>query len=645
MIRSSMSPTPPHRGACRAVALLTAACAIAAAADNDARQQLERRLNSLASARLEERARTVTKIQTRADAERRAQQVRAKLLAMIGGLPETRAPLNAKTAGVLEREGFRIEKIVFESLPRFYVTANVYVPATGAGPFPAVVMTPGHSPTGKAGEYILAANFARNGIVALAYDPMSEGERLQYFDPVTGKSAVGGPTGEHSQAAIADNLTGEHISRYFVWDAMRAIDYLGTRPDIDVQRIGAFGCSGGGTVTAYLAAFDPRVKAAATACYITAFQDLLAAPTGVQEAEQTIPGFIAAGFDFADWVELAAPRPYAIVSTSNDMFPYAGAQRSYEEAKRIYGLYGAADKLQWITGPGGHGALGPIHPEILAFFTRALKNSGDPPTYARLTPDQPADLAVTSTGQVANSLGGETIASIISKVRPAKAAVNFRVPAGIEAVPGAPAPAGFDVMGSFKLTGEDGIDLPGHMTVRKNIGRKPAILILSDELQPDLSDPDRVIVTLSLRPSPPGTEAAKSPLQGNFYLLSLRAELVGRTLVGMRADDIIRAVDWLTARTDVDPASITVYGKGAYGVALLHAAALDRRITRVVVEDTPASFHAIVDEPLHRNAPEIAIPGVLRYYDIPDLIQAIAPRPVTVLNSLHPEPLLPHLIH
>ena len=375
-----------------AATLLLACCAFAAPADNDAREQLIRRLNGVANLKLEERARSVAKIQTRADAERRQEQLRAKILAMIGGLPETRGPLNAKTGGRLERDGFRIEKVVFESLPAFYVTANVYLPAAGAGPFPAVVMTPGHSPTGKAGEYVLAANLARNGIVALAYDPMSEGERLQYFDPATGKSAVGGPTGEHSQAAIASDLTGEHISRYFVWDAMRAIDYLSARGDVDGQRIGAFGCSGGGTVTAYLAALDPRVKAAASACYITAIQDLLAAPAGVQEAEQTIPGFIAEGLDFADWVELAAPRDYAIVSTANDMFPYAGAQRSYEEAKRIYGLYGAADKLKWITGPGGHGALGPIHPEILAFFTRALKGSSEPVSYPRMTPDKPADL-------------------------------------------------------------------------------------------------------------------------------------------------------------------------------------------------------------------------------------------------------------
>jgi cephalosporin-C deacetylase-like acetyl esterase len=606
MMRINMTSPLWHRSG-----LLLLTCTFLFAAD-DARQALVLRLNAIAGTQLQERARMMEKIHTRAAAERRAGQARAKLLEMIGGLPGTRAPLNAKSAGApLERDGFRVEKVVFESLPAFYVTANVYVPASGAGPFPAVVMTPGHSPTGKAGEFQLAANFARNGMVALAYDPMAEGERLQYFDAATGKSAVGGPTGEHSQAALADDLTGEHISRYFVWDAMRAIDYLSARKDIDAQRIGAFGCSGGGTVTAYLTVFDPRVKAAATACYITAFQDLLAAPTGVQEAEQTIPGFIAAGFDFADWVELAAPRPYAIVSTTNDMFPLEGARKSYEEAKRIYGLYGATDKLQWITGPGGHGALTPVHPEILAFFLRALKNSNETPTYARQTPEKPADFNCTPTGQVSTSLGGETIASIIRKVRPVKAGVDFRGPAGIIATPGAPDP---------QLAPE------GRWIVPSSSGRKPAVLFLADEVPAAIAASGSVVLALPPRPWPAGTEPAKSPLQGSFYLLSLRAELVGKTLIGIRVDDIIRAVNSLAARPDVDASSITAFGKGAMGVALLHAAALDRRITRVVVEDAPTSFREIVDHPLHRNAPEIVIPGVLRHYDIPDLVKAIGTR-------------------
>lgn len=423
--------------------------------------------------------------------------------------------------------------------------------------------------------------------------------------------------------------------------------------DIDGQRIGAFGCSGGGTVTAYLAALDRRVKAAATACYITAFQDLLAAPTGVQEAEQTIPGFIAAGFDFADWVELAAPRDYAIVSTTDDMFPYAGAQRSYEEAKRFYGLYGAADKLRWITGPGGHGALGPIHPEILAFFTRALKGSIEPPSYTRMTPDKPADLACTSTGQVASSLGGETIVSIIrnraNQIRRDKPATDFRTPAGITApAAAAPQPAYGETSdhGKYRLWDISWDYLPCTLAVPNRRGPMPAILMLTGDQPGDFEAlaAGHVVLLLPPRPWPAGTEAAKSPLQGNFYLLSLRAELVGKTILGMRADDIIAAVDVLYARSEVDRSAITVYGKGALGVAALHAAALDRRITRVVVVDTPKSYREIVDEPLHRNAAEVVVPGVLRHYDIADLIKAIAPRQVTVLSSSRPEPLLPHLV-
>jgi hypothetical protein len=106
----------------------------------------------------------------------------------------------------------------------------------------------------------------------------------------------------------------------------------------------------------------------------------------------------------------------------------------------------------------------------------------------------------------------------------------------------------------------------------------------------------------------------------------------------MRVDEIIRAVDYLAARPDVDATSITAYGKAGAGVALLHAAALDRRIARIVIEDTPASFRAILDQPLHHDAPEIVIPGVLTHYDIPDLIRSIAPRKVMGLSSLSPKP-------
>jgi cephalosporin-C deacetylase-like acetyl esterase len=600
----------------RCTGLWLAAAAALLAADTS-REAMIRQFNERAFAMLEQRAKAVGQISTREAAEQRRTAVRKTVLEAMGGLPNQRAPLNAKSAGTLQRDGFRIEKLTFESLPGFVVTANLYLPAA-PGRHPAVLMTPGHGANGKAGEYLLAANFARNGIAALAYDVMGQGERLQYFDPETGKSRVGGATGEHSQAALQSEFLGEHISRYFVWDAMRGIDYLISRRDIDGQHIGAFGCSGGGTVTAYLAALDERVKAAASACYITSFRELLAS-IGPQDGEQTISGFIANGLDFADWVELAAPRPYAIVSTTEDMFPIEGARRSFEEAKRLYGLYGAADSIEWFTGPGGHGALGPIHPRILAFFARHLKGAGDPPSYSRLTPDKPADLLCTPDGQVR----GVTISEIVRKraeaVRPAARTTDFRTRAGITARPGEP-------LG----------DTPGQLFVPDAPAAPPypAVLVISGDPPADISSipRGRLVLVIHPRPWPAGTEPAKSPLQGMFYFLALRAQLTGQTLIGLRADDIIRAVDFLAARRDVDQRDISAYASGPSAIALLHAAALDRRIARVVVDRAPQSFREIVNEPLHRDAPEYVIPGVLRQYDIADLIQAIAPRKVDLFK-------------
>src|SRR5579862_912755 len=393
-----------------------------AQSDNKARQQLIETLDRIANKQLAERAQRVAAIQTRAAFDQRKAQVRATILELIGGLPERRGPVAVKEFGSLTGDGFRVEKLAYESLPGLWVTANLYIPAEGAGPFPAVLLAPGHEATGKQSQYSFGGNFARSGIMALAIDPLGQGERLQYFDPAKKASTIGGSTGEHGEANIPAMLIGEDIARYFINDSMRGIDYLLSRKDVNSDRIGALGCSGGGTSTAYLAALDDRVKVAGVACYITSFQELLPSATGVQEAEQSIPRFIEQGLDFGDWVEAFAPKPYAIISTMSDMFPFEGARQTHDKAARIYKLYGAEDKLAWITGPGGHGNLGPISPAILGFFVHNL--AGGPAGDATFTPlriANAADLLVTPTGQVATSLGGETVASIVKAHAPVRA--------------------------------------------------------------------------------------------------------------------------------------------------------------------------------------------------------------------------------
>ncbi len=644
--------------------MLAAFCALWAAAqsDNGARQRLIETLDQIANKQLAERAQRVAGIQTRAAFEQRKAQVRAKILELIGGLPEHRGPVAVKEFGSLAGDGFRVEKLAYESLPGLWVTANLYIPAAGAGPFPAVLLAPGHEATGKQSQYSFGGNFARSGIMALAIDPLGQGERLQYFDPAKKASTIGGSTGEHGEANVPAMLIGEEVARYFVNDSMRGIDYLASRPDVNADRIGALGCSGGGTSTAYLAALDDRVKVAGVACYITSFKELLPSATGVQEAEQSIPHFIEQGLDFADYVELFAPKPYAVISTMADMFPFEGARQSYEEAKGVYKLYGAEEHLKWITGPGGHGNLGPISPAILGFFVHYLNDgpAGDA-TFTALRPQNPADLLCTPTGQVATSIGGETIPSIIRahaaqvlpKTRPSvtELAEDIRGLTGVVARPSkVPPPVagrgnGRGHLESISFQGGNG-ELSALLVHPEGDGRRTAVLMVDsrvgDELMPNsgaidqLAKSGHIVMVLGSTPTPPGAEGLKSPYLGTFNLLGLRALLVGKSILGMRVDDTIRAMDFLSARSDVDPSSITAYGNGAMGAVVLHAAALDSRIRRVVVENTLTSYRMVLDEPLHRNISEILIPGVLRKYDMGDLLLAVGGR-VTVINPQNAE--------
>ncbi len=141
-----------------------------------------------------------------------------------------------------------------------------------------------------------------------------------------------------------------------------------------------------------------------------------------------------------------------------------------------------------------------------------------------------------------------------------------------------------------------------------------------------------IISAIQPTPTPPGTEGLKSPYLGSFNLLSLRAFLIGKTVIGLQIDDAIRAVDSLAARPDVDTSKITIYGNGPLGIVALHAAALDSRIRSVIVENTLASYRMVLDQPLHRNISEVMIPGVLRKYDVGNLVLAISPRLVTIIN-------------
>ncbi|MGA7155355.1 MAG: acetylxylan esterase [Acidobacteriaceae bacterium] len=661
--------------------------------NNCGRAELVQTLNAIAAKDLASRHAAIAGITTRGGAEVRQHEVRRKILALMGGLPE-RTPLHARVTGTVAADGFHIEKVIYQSQPRFYVTALLYVPdGKPAGTrFPAILMTPGHTPRSKADDYPLASVFARNGFVVLSWDPLGQGERLQYPDPAhPDRSLATRSTGEHGEASLQPMLIGDPIARYFVWDAIRGVDYLTSLSDVDPHRIGALGCSGGGADTAFLAALDPRVAAAGVACYNTSFSALLAS-IGAQEGEQSIPDFISSGLGFPDWIELVAPRPYAEIATYADMFPFSGARQTAVEARRFYSLFDPAVEgtptgnapptnligpavnsdtgnaipltapFQFITGPGHHGNLAPILGNILGFFMRNLEPGSDANHPVLAAPEKLASgvLQVAPTGQVSTSFPGcATVFSLnltrAAKIAPPRHPSGANLVAAVRAITKASVIPGNDRInqllstrsGPVEINVGENVQLHGMLSVPTTPGRHPAVVLLVPDsilsnsaiarankaIFDRLSAQGEVVLAMTPEPSPAGTEDMKTPLLGPFYLLSLRADIVGRTLLGIRVDDVIQAVDALAACGDVDSHNISAIGSGHMGLVLLHAAVLDPRLAHVTVSHSLVSYRSLLHAPLPIGAPEDVLPGVLLHYDIPDLVRVLGAR-ATVIAPL-----------
>ena len=244
--------------------------------------------------------------------------------------PITKDHLTRESPGKIKNDSFTIEKVIYESLPGFYITADVYRP-NQPGRYPAVLLQSGHTQEGKPENQRLAANLAMKGFVVLCFDPVGQGERVQTYSPELDAPLSGWSVPEHIEMGAQAQLIGEGLSRYFIWDAERSIDYLVSRRDVDGSRIGAAGCSGGGALTTFVGGLDPRLKVVIPACYPSSFRLLFS--TFGPDAEMIFPKFLASGLDTADFVELSAPTPWLIQATERDQFHFskegeAGLRRS-----------------------------------------------------------------------------------------------------------------------------------------------------------------------------------------------------------------------------------------------------------------------------------------------------------------------------
>ena len=615
------------------------------------RDPLLRWMNRIAQRQIQERQRAIDEIHTVADAERRKQKVRETLLKLLGGLPDYGGPLNAKVTGEIHADGYTIEKVLFQSLPNFYVTADLYRP-NQPGRYPAILFQSGHTQEGKPEPQRAAANLALKGFVVLATDPIGQGEREQSYDPQLSGPLGGWSVPEHIQSGAQCILIGESAARFFIWDAKRGIDYLVSRPDVDPTRLGAAGCSGGGALTTFIGAMDPRLKAVIPACYPNSYQVLFAGPD--PDTEMSFPQFLVSGLDVADYVEVTAPTPWLIQATEGDYFTPAGARLVFEEARHWYGIYGAEDKLGFFVGPGPHGTPLPSREAVYQWMIRWLKDGrGD-------FHEQPVrlynnfDLQVTPTGHVDDIPGSRKVYQLILddfRARKRQWTIpeleaelrSLKIPSDGSS----PEMSVLDESNSaefrrqhIKFESEPDIEIEGNLYIpsssQSTTGRKPAVLLVADtgpyfqaattdSLASRMAKKGRVVLTLEPRDSP--GENTHAPFVGN-WITNSRANQIGLNLPAMRAHDILRGIDLLSARSDVDPASIHAGARGVKGVWLLLAAAADPRIGKVWLDRSPYSLRAALENTLNTDLFDAVIPGFALHWDLDDLTQAMGHRQV-----------------
>jgi len=281
------------------------------------------------------------------------EELRQKLLQMIGGLPAVKTDLHPRVTGKIQMEGFSVEKLIFQSLPGVYVTALVYVPDDHSRKHPAVLVPAGHAPDGKFHYQSLSQRLAGRGYVVISWDPVGQGERSQFWDPTAGKSRYNLICGEHAVMGNLAYLAGANLARWEVWDGIRAVDYLLTRPEVDRERISITGTSGGGFQATLIAALDERIKVAVPSCYISAlpmriYNRVFADPDS--DPEQDLFGMISNGVDHPGLLLLIYPRPVLVAAAVLDFFPIEGTRKTVREVRRLYERFDRGDRIALVEG-------------------------------------------------------------------------------------------------------------------------------------------------------------------------------------------------------------------------------------------------------------------------------------------------------
>ena len=623
-----------------------------------------------------------SRIRTADQIEARNRFVREKCIEMIHGFPE-RNPLNAVTVKVLERDGYKVENVMYESQPDFWVPANLYVPTTGNPPYPGIISPCGHYPPGRMyPEYQCAYfNLVKNGFVLLAYEPIGEGERRQFWNPMTHVNEIGGPvTWEHSLAGQLLILLGEDLTHYRVWDGMRAVDYLLTRPEVDRNKIGCAGHSGGGTLTKFITAMDTRIQCAVINEGGTANQwpthVPMFRPLGTGDTEQHMFPAGIYGIDNIDLHVAIAPRPLLVTIEH-----YSGRfNEAVETIRARYKELGAAEKFATVPADDPHAWTFKLRNANSDWFSRWFYNRKGLGSEPPFTPEPPENLYCTPDGSIRYSRQGQTIFSLILKKQatlpPEQPAPEnsdeiasyrdalgkqireiIRYPQSKQAFdprPDETTPRKGYKIEKLEFLSESGIYIPAWVYApNSGLRNQTAILYVSDAsrvadgmefgILEQLTLKGHRVVAVSVRgvgdtKPPHGTDehGEFGQVDNPECAITYMAWEINQDLFGMRVFDVVRSVDYVLSRPDVDQSGLVVIGKGAGALWSLYAAALDSRIHALVMDDGLLSYRALTSVDRYLTESSLFIRDVLKSFDLPQVAAAVADRPLAIISPRGP---------
>ncbi len=618
----------------------------------------------------------LAELKTKADAEQYVQSAKDRCRASFGANPE-RTPLNPRVTGTVERDTYRIENVIFDSRPGLPVTANLYIPKGIDQPMPAVVGTCGHSSNGKAAEAYqsFAQGLARLGHVCLIYDPIGQGERLQYPDENL-KSEVGVGVREHLYAGNQQFLVGEFFGNWRAWDGIRALDYLLTRPEVDRQRVGVTGNSGGGTMTTWLCGLEDRWAMAAPSCFVTTFRRNLENELP-QDTEQCPPDVFPLGLDHSDFLAAMAPKPVIILAKERDYFDVRGSEETYQRLRKLYRLLGAEDNVALFVGPTGHGYSEENREAMYSWFHRAcgmtpekvdetfdgvLTTTGEVNFAAepKIEIEKDETLWCAPDGQVARlpgtrsvfdftreksqqlagrreSLRGDALRQALrdtlkidaselrvpdyrnyrylqSRGYPSRYAMGYTVDVepGIQAI-------------VYRLTeerwnsrpprsGKQAILYVSHLSSDQELRDEPLVRELID------AAPDAAFFSCDVRgigESLPGTSQPGSfhTAYGSDYFYAIHGIMLGRPYVGQRTLDVLRVLDWMRS---LGHSEIHIAGLGWGTLPATFAAVLSPHVKQVTLKQGLTSYTDIAESEHYDWPLSSLLSDALETFDLPD---------------------------